>query len=55
MFGYKQGDNIFLLMQKAGKNHARVKKRLKQKIKTYLGHTRGNPCNAANVIQRPSK
>lgn len=55
MFGYKQQDNIFLLMQKAGKNHARVMKSLKQKPKAYLNHTRGNPCNSASVTQRPSE
>lgn len=54
MFGYKQQD-IFLLMQKAGKNHARVMRSLKQKTKAYLNHTRGNPCISASVIQRPSE
>lgn len=53
MFGYKQQDNIFLLMQKTGENHARVMKNLKQRTKAYQNHIRGNPCNSANVIQRP--
>lgn len=55
MFGYKQQDNIFLLMQKTGENHARVMKNLKQRTKAYQNHIRGNPCNSANVIQRPSE
>lgn len=55
MFGYKQQDNIFLLLQKTGKYRARVMKSLKQRRESYQNHIRGNPCNSANVIQKPSE